>query len=111
MILGQELCNVFVRPVNAGLSYKLLFSVRQSNTLNIYILKNTMSFLRLAVRASVLPRLVSSIPRQLQQSQFVLRAGYSSAAGLSRDAIEARVLDVLKGFETIDATKVGPSAY
>ena len=35
-----------------------------------------------------------------------LRAPYSAAAGLSRDTIQTRILDVLKGFEKIDHAKV-----
>ena len=37
-----------------------------------------------------------------------LRAPYSTATGLSRDAIQTRILDVLKGYEKVDlpVTKV-----
>jgi hypothetical protein len=35
-----------------------------------------------------------------------LRAPYSAAAGLSRDAIQTRVLDVVKSFEKVDPAKV-----
>ena len=35
-----------------------------------------------------------------------LRAPYSAAAGLSRDTIQTRILEVLKGFEKVDPAKV-----
>jgi len=34
-----------------------------------------------------------------------LAFSYSSSAGLSRDVIQSRVLDVLKGFEKVDPAK------
>ncbi|KAF8807486.1 acyl carrier protein [Phlegmacium glaucopus] len=40
----------------------------------------------------------------------VLRAPYSAAAGLSRDAIQTRILDVLKGFEKVDQSRLTPSS-
>jgi len=63
-----------------------------------------MSFIRLATRATFSPRyrLLSSHPR----NQFLARAGFSAAAGLSRDVIQSRVLEVLKGFEKVDPVKV-----
>lgn len=60
-----------------------------------------MSFIRQAVRVA-LPRRALVIPRQ---NQFIFR-GYSAAGGLSKEAIQTRVLDVLKGFEKVDQSKV-----
>jgi len=67
-----------------------------------------MSFLRVAARASALPRFVWTTPRV--QHQLVQRAAFSAAAGLSRDIIQARVIDVLKGFEKVDPAKLSPTA-
>ncbi|KAJ6610085.1 acyl carrier protein-like protein [Mycena sp. CBHHK59/15] len=63
-----------------------------------------MSFLRLA---RALPRHALALPRR--QVQLPCRA-YSAAGGLSPDAIQARILDVLKGFEKVDPSKLSPSA-
>lgn len=69
-----------------------------------------MSFLRVAFRgpaASFSRNRVSlsaaAIPRRTWLPQ---RAAFSAAAGLTREEITTRVLDVLKGFEKVDATKV-----
>lgn len=69
-----------------------------------------MSFLRLAFRgpaASFARNRVSvsavAIPRRTWLPQ---RAAFSAAAGLTREEITTRVLDVLKGFEKIDPAKV-----
>ncbi|KAF5374951.1 hypothetical protein D9758_000196 [Tetrapyrgos nigripes] len=43
-------------------------------------------------------------------TQLPLRAAYSAPAGLSKDNIESRVLDVLKGFEKVDQSKLTTSA-
>ncbi|KAG6845161.1 hypothetical protein H0H87_012957 [Tephrocybe sp. NHM501043] len=67
-----------------------------------------MSFIRFATRASVLPRFAWTAPRA--QRQLVQRAAFSAQAGLSRDVIQSRVYDVLKGFEKVDAAKVSPTA-
>jgi len=45
-------------------------------------------------------------------TQLVFRAGFSAAAGaLSKDTIKSRVLEVLSGFEKVDATKVRSSLF
>ena len=69
-----------------------------------------MSFLRVAFRgpaASFARNRVSvssaAIPRQ---TWLLQRAAFSAAAGLTREDITTRVLDVLKGFEKVDQTKV-----
>lgn len=70
-------------------------------------LPKTMSFLRLAARSCTRPRLVSSVfvvPRL--QNRLPPRANFAAAAGLSKDEIQSRVLDVLKGFEKVDPAKV-----
>ncbi|TFY83583.1 hypothetical protein EWM64_g412 [Hericium alpestre] len=39
-----------------------------------------------------------------------MRAAFSAAAGLNKSEIEARVLDVFKGFEKVDLAKLSPIA-
>ncbi|KAG5641068.1 hypothetical protein DXG03_006272 [Asterophora parasitica] len=63
-----------------------------------------MSFLRLAARSSALPRFAWTASRV--QRSIIQRAAFSAAAGLSRDAIQSRVLEVLKGFEKVDPAKL-----
>jgi NADH dehydrogenase (ubiquinone) 1 alpha/beta subcomplex 1, acyl-carrier protein len=65
-----------------------------------------MSFIRLVTRAA---RYNWTSPRL--RNQLVARAGFSAAAGLSRDTIQSRVLDVLKGFEKVDPSKVNYKRY
>ncbi|OCH95817.1 acyl carrier protein [Obba rivulosa] len=71
-----------------------------------------MSFLRLAVRSvarpRVAPRLAATFPHA--RPGFLQVAGYAAAAGLSKEQIATRVLDVLKGFEKVDPAKLTPSA-
>ena len=64
----------------------------------------TMSFIRLATRAAFSPRYHWAAPRL--RNHLVPRAGFSAPAGLSRDVIQSRVLEVLKGFEKVDPAKV-----
>ena len=54
-----------------------------------------------AARSVVAPRLALAA-----RSRFVPRAAFSAAAGLSKEEITQRVLDVLKGFEKVDPSKV-----
>lgn len=63
-----------------------------------------MSFIRLAARNLARPCLAFAVPRT--QNSILWRAGFSAAAGLTKDVIETRVLDVLKGFEKVDSGKV-----
>ncbi|KAG6897015.1 hypothetical protein C0992_004659 [Termitomyces sp. T32_za158] len=63
-----------------------------------------MSFIRLAARASALPSFARIAPRV--QRQVIQRVAYSAQAGLSRDAIQSRVFEVLKGFEKVDPAKI-----
>ncbi|XP_006454408.1 ACP acyl carrier protein/NADH-ubiquinone oxidoreductase NDUFAB1/SDAP subunit [Agaricus bisporus var. bisporus H97] len=65
-----------------------------------------MSFFRLATRS--LPRATFTPSRF--PSLYAPRARYSAAAGLSRDSIQSRVLDVLKGFEKVDQAKLSPTS-
>ncbi|KAF8237768.1 acyl carrier protein [Tricholoma matsutake] len=67
-----------------------------------------MSFIRLATRAAFSPRCHWSAPRIT--AQLVDRARFSAAAALSRDTIQSRVLEVLKGFEKVDPAKLSLSA-
>ncbi|KAJ7783885.1 acyl carrier protein-like protein [Mycena maculata] len=63
-----------------------------------------MSFLRLA---RALPRHVLTLPRR--QVQVPFRA-YSARGALSPEIIQNRILDVLKGFEKVDHSKITPTA-
>lgn len=65
-----------------------------------------MSFLRLAVRSVARPRLAAVAAPSIMRSRILQQASYSAAAGLSKEQITTRVLDVLKGFEKVDAGKV-----
>lgn len=66
-----------------------------------------MSFFRLATRSLSRPTFASArIP-----TRYVPRARYSASAGLSKEVIQARVLDVLKGFEKVNQSKVRPSCF
>ena len=63
-----------------------------------------MSFIRLAARGLARPRLALVVTRT---HNFVpWRAGFSAAAGLTKDTIETRVLDVLRGFEKVNPSQV-----
>lgn len=62
-----------------------------------------MSFLRVAARAA-LPRIALVAPRT--QNLLPFRARYSAGAGLAKEAIQTRILDVLKSFEKVDPAKV-----
>lgn len=73
-----------------------------------------MSFLRVAFRgpaASFARNRVTisaaAIPRRTWLPQ---RAAFSAAAGLKKEEITTRVLDVLKGFEKVDPKKVRKAA-
>ncbi|KAH9937089.1 acyl carrier protein-like protein [Fomitopsis serialis] len=69
-----------------------------------------MSFLRLATRslprsgALFAPRTASAIPQF--RGRVFQTALFSAQAGLSKEVISARVVDVLKGFEKVDPTKL-----
>jgi NADH dehydrogenase (ubiquinone) 1 alpha/beta subcomplex 1 len=71
-----------------------------------------MSFLRAAFKSALRPTAAAAF-RAPQRSNvmrwrapIVQRAWYSESTGLSKDAIESRVLDVLKSFEKVDPAKV-----
>lgn len=67
----------------------------------------TMSALRFATRAASLSRAALVVPTRVQpRLAFPPRANFSAAAGLSKEDIQTRVLDVLKGFEKVDPAKV-----
>ena len=68
-----------------------------------------MSFLRVAFRGpaasfarSRISASAAAIPRRTWLPQ---RAAFSAAAGLTKENITTRVLDVLKGFEKVDPAK------
>ncbi|KAF7966641.1 hypothetical protein HWV62_37605 [Athelia sp. TMB] len=68
-----------------------------------------MSFIRLAARSLTRPRVALTVPRT--QTAIAWRAGYSAAAGLSRDVIQTRVLEVLGGFEKVKNGKVSVTSF
>ncbi|KAF7320395.1 Acyl carrier protein [Mycena kentingensis (nom. inval.)] len=65
-----------------------------------------MNFLRLAATRA-LPRQALSLPRRQLQLPF---RQYSAGGSLSGEAIQSRILDVLKGFEKVDPAKLTPTA-
>jgi len=67
-----------------------------------------MSFARLAFRNVALAR--PSIALRARQTIPSFRANYSAAAGLSRDDIQTRILDVMKGFEKVDPAKLSTAS-
>ncbi|PVG03391.1 putative ACP1-mitochondrial acyl-carrier protein [Serendipita vermifera] len=80
-----------------------------------------MSFLRSLIKPAPLRTTlrvrqpVTSIARQSRQWQLNFNnapraAQYSSAGGLSKEEVEARVLDVFKGFEKVDPSKLTTTA-
>ncbi|KAG2366625.1 acyl carrier protein [Suillus spraguei] len=66
-----------------------------------------MSFARLALRSVTRARPVLAVP---SSQTWAFRANYSAPAGLSKDIIQTRILDVLKGFEKVDPTKLTTSS-
>lgn len=81
---------------------------RADQGLNAFVvsLQNIMSLSRLLSRTATLSR--GAWSSRILPARPALRAPYSAAAGLSRDAIQTRILDVLKGLEKVDQSKVGP---
>jgi len=69
-----------------------------------------MSFLRLAFRTSVLTRSRLATTTVPSRTWLSPRAPFSAAAGLSKQDITTRVLDVLKGFEKVDHAKLAVSS-
>ena len=63
-----------------------------------------MSLSRLLSRSTTLSHRAWS--SRLLPARPAFRAPYSAAAGLSRDDIQTRILDLLKGFEKVDQSKV-----
>ncbi|KAG7450427.1 acyl carrier protein [Guyanagaster necrorhizus] len=66
-----------------------------------------MSFLRLAARPATFSRPFLNV--YYSQRQLPAR-WYSAASGLTKEAIENRVLSVFKGFEKVKAEQLVPSA-
>ncbi|KAG2118433.1 acyl carrier protein [Suillus clintonianus] len=66
-----------------------------------------MSFARLALRTVTRSRPVLAVS---SRQALAFRANYSAAAGLSKETIQTRVLEVLKGFEKVEATKLASSS-
>ncbi|TFK57167.1 acyl carrier protein [Heliocybe sulcata] len=70
-----------------------------------------MSFARFALRTASrasYPRVSLTVANRW--SRLPPRSSFSAAAGLSKDQIESRVLEVLKGFEKVDPSKLVTSS-
>ncbi|KDQ20309.1 hypothetical protein BOTBODRAFT_27731 [Botryobasidium botryosum FD-172 SS1] len=59
-------------------------------------------------RATSLARPVASL--QIPRRPLLPFRGYSAAAGLSKEDIQARIFDVLKSFEKVKTEKITPTA-
>lgn len=70
---------------------------------------SNMSLFRVAARSVARPRVAVSF--QQTRVWAPRPANYSAAAGLSKEQITTRVLDVLKGFEKVDPAKVRTIQY
>nr|XP_018262166.1 acyl carrier protein [Kwoniella dejecticola CBS 10117]OBR84324.1 acyl carrier protein [Kwoniella dejecticola CBS 10117] len=64
-----------------------------------------------SLRLRATPTIAKSLRVQPQPTTVAFQyRGYAAAAGLSKDDITSRVLDVLKSFEKVDGTKLTPGA-
>lgn len=63
-----------------------------------------MSFARVTLRSLSRARPTFAVSKH--SAYRLHRANYSAAAGLSKDTIQTRIFDVLKGFEKVDHAKV-----
>lgn len=75
----------------------------------------TLPLLRTARTARTALRQTTPIALRPQPLAFSLKPlaarGYAAAAGLSKDDITVRILDVLKSFEKVDSSKVRGYAF
>ena len=109
--LDDWLCNLFLgRSINCA-AWRRMRNDTESRAYNI----QKMSFLRAGFRSSLRPRVLSRLsspaaaPSRIWRPLILnQRANYSEAAALSQDAIQTRVLDVLKSFEKVEGGKVRP---
>ena len=85
----QALVTAFLHPLQSLAMFRLAARNFAARNINV------------AARAAVTPRLALAA-----RSRFVPCAAYSAAAGLSKEDITTRVLDVLKAFEKVDPSKV-----
>jgi hypothetical protein len=92
-------------PTHALLS-TLAVTTHLNTSVTDTLIQKAMSAFRFALRGAALSR-TAFTPLRVQ-SRFALpsRATYASAAGLNKEEISKRVLQVLKGFERVDQTKV-----
>ncbi|KAN0100695.1 Acyl carrier protein-like protein [Tylopilus felleus] len=67
-----------------------------------------MSFARITLRS--LSRVKPTFAVSKQSAYRLHRANFSAAAALSKDDIQTRIFDLLKGFEKVDPAKVSTSA-
>lgn len=63
-----------------------------------------MSFARVTLRSLSRARPTFAVSKQ--SAYRLHRANFSAAAGLSKDNIQTRIFNVLKGFEKVDPSKV-----
>ncbi|KAI9572891.1 acyl carrier protein [Boletus coccyginus] len=67
-----------------------------------------MSFARITLRSLSRARPTFAVSKK--SAYRLHRANFSAEAGLSKDGIQTRIFDVLKGFEKVDPSKVSNSA-
>ncbi|KAF8560432.1 acyl carrier protein [Imleria badia] len=67
-----------------------------------------MSFARITLRSLSRARPTFAVSKQ--SAYRLHRANFSVAAGPSKDDIQSRIFNVLKGFEKVDPSKVSPAA-
>ncbi|KAG8219878.1 acyl carrier protein [Butyriboletus roseoflavus] len=67
-----------------------------------------MSFARITLRSLSRARPTFAVSKQ--SAYRLHRANFSAAAGLSKEDIQTRVFNVLKGFEKVDPSKLSTSA-
>ena len=106
---GDGRCVVKVTLPFSGRCRGTITAQLQTLTRKSTLTRKTMSFLRAALRTAARPRPLVALPRSgvvMRQSFALQRAWYSAASGLSESDIRARIFDVLKSFEKVDASKV-----
>lgn len=90
---------ITLRPIHP--SCLLHISQEPTTMFRSAILRSQLPAFRSAALASVRPAVARPTP-------VFLSRGYAAAAGLSKDDISSRVLEVMKSFEKVDGGKVGP---
>ncbi len=94
---------MYPRPSRALVSRDRVLHTLSENTVMFRLAARTFTARNLSVasRSVVVPRLACAA-----RNRFAPCAAFSAAAGLSKEEITTRVLDVLKTFEKVDRSKV-----